>query len=104
MDTSLEWKIVVGQRRFTGNCTVGGEEEECNNHGRTKWLVSWEAETWKKIDIFGIGSGWMALGCIDPNNNNYFYVCIVHTAFNWLNSNQKHKLFNFECKADFCAI
>ena len=29
MDTSLEWKIVVGQRRFTsGQRTVGGEEED----------------------------------------------------------------------------
>ena len=37
MDTSLEWKIVVDQRRFTtGYRTVGGEEEERNNHGQTK--------------------------------------------------------------------
>ena len=50
MDTSLEWKIVVGQRRFTsGHRTVGGEEEDRNNHGETKWWTSWEAETWKKI-------------------------------------------------------
>ena len=29
MDTSLEWKIVVGKRRFTiGHHMVGGEEEE----------------------------------------------------------------------------
>ena len=35
--TSLEWKIVVGQRRFTsGHRTVGGEEENRSNHGRTK--------------------------------------------------------------------
>ena len=34
MDTSLEWKIVVGQRRFTsGHRTVGGEVEDRNNHG-----------------------------------------------------------------------
>ena len=27
----------VGQRRFTsGHRTVGGEEEDCNNHGETK--------------------------------------------------------------------
>ena len=33
MDTSLEWKVVVGHRRFTsGHRTVGGEQEECNNH------------------------------------------------------------------------
>jgi hypothetical protein len=32
MDTSLEWKIVIGQTRFTsGPHTVGGEEED-NNH------------------------------------------------------------------------
>ena len=38
MDTSLEWKIVVGQRRFTsGQRMVGGDEEDRNNHGRTKW-------------------------------------------------------------------
>ena len=37
MDTSLEWKIVVSQTRFTGgHRTVGGEEEDRNNHGITK--------------------------------------------------------------------
>ena len=37
MDTSLEWKIVVGERRYTsGHRTVGGEEEDRNNHGGTK--------------------------------------------------------------------
>ena len=36
MDTLLEWKIVVGRRRFTGgHRTVGREEEDRNNHGRT---------------------------------------------------------------------
>ena len=31
MDTSLEWKIVVDQKRFTsGHRTVGGEEEDRN--------------------------------------------------------------------------
>ena len=36
-DTSLEWKIVVGQRRFTsGHYTIGGEEEDYNNHGGIK--------------------------------------------------------------------
>ena len=34
MVTSLEWKIVIGQKRFTsGHCTVGGEGEDHNNHG-----------------------------------------------------------------------
>ena len=34
MDTSLEWKIGVGRRIFTsGHHTVGGEEENRNNHG-----------------------------------------------------------------------
>ena len=37
MDTSLEWKIVVDQRRFTsGNRTVEGEEEDRNNQRGTK--------------------------------------------------------------------
>jgi hypothetical protein len=37
MDTSLEWKTVVGQRTFTsGHRMVGGEEEDHNNHGETK--------------------------------------------------------------------
>ena len=50
MDTSLEWKIVVGQRLFTSeHHTVEGEEEDRNNHGRTKWRTSWEADTYKKI-------------------------------------------------------
>ena len=37
MDTPLELKIVVGQRKLTsGHRTVEGEEEDRNNHGRTK--------------------------------------------------------------------
>ena len=37
MGTSLEWMIVIGQRKSTnGYRTVGGEEEERNNHGRAK--------------------------------------------------------------------
>ena len=37
MVTSLEWKIVVGQRKFTsGHRMVEGEEEDRNNHGGTK--------------------------------------------------------------------
>ena len=36
MDTSLEWKIVVGQRRFTSGHHMVGEEGDRNNHGRTK--------------------------------------------------------------------
>ena len=36
MDTSLERKVVIGQRRFTGgHRTVGEEEEERNYHGGT---------------------------------------------------------------------
>ena len=36
-DISLEWKLVVDRRRFTsGNRTVGREEEDRNNHMRTK--------------------------------------------------------------------
>ena len=34
MDTFLEWKIVVGRRRFTsGHRTVGEEEEDRKYHG-----------------------------------------------------------------------
>ena len=37
MDTSLERKIIFGQRRFTsGHRTVGGDEEDRNSHGKTK--------------------------------------------------------------------
>ena len=37
MDTFLEWKIVVDRRKFTsGHRTVGEEEQDRNNHGRTK--------------------------------------------------------------------
>ena len=33
MDTSFEWKIVVGQRRFTSrHRKVGGEKEDRKNH------------------------------------------------------------------------
>ena len=50
MGTSLEWKIVVDQRRFaSGHRTLGGEEEDRNNHGGTKGRTSREADTWKKI-------------------------------------------------------
>ena len=57
MDTSLEWKIVLDWRRFTSeHCLVRGEEEDRNNHGRTKWQTTWEEETWKKLrqNIFGV--------------------------------------------------
>ena len=37
MDTSSEWTIVVDRKRFTSeHNTVGGDEEVCNNHRRTK--------------------------------------------------------------------
>ena len=36
MDTSLEWKIVVGQRRFASGHRMVGEEEDRNNNGGTK--------------------------------------------------------------------
>ena len=37
MDTFLEWKIVVGRRRFTSvHRTVGEEEEDRNYHGGTR--------------------------------------------------------------------
>ena len=46
----LEWKIVVGQRRFTsGHRTVGEEEDDRNYHEGTRRRTSWRAETWKKI-------------------------------------------------------
>ena len=33
----LEWKIFVDQTRYTsGHRTVGGEEEDCNYHGRNQ--------------------------------------------------------------------
>ena len=50
MDTFLEWVIVVVRGWFTsGHRAVGGQEEDSNNHGRTKWRTSREAETWKKL-------------------------------------------------------
>ena len=79
MDTSLEWMVVIGQRRFTsGHHTVGGEEEDHNNHGRTK--------AWTSL---AFGSGWTALGCIDPNNNNnnnnnIFKVMLESNVFNFV--------------------
>ena len=37
MDTFLEWKIVVGRRKFTsGHRAVGEEEEDRNYHGGTR--------------------------------------------------------------------
>ena len=32
----LEWKVFVGQIFTSGHRTVGGEEEDRNNHGGTK--------------------------------------------------------------------
>ena len=63
IDSSLEWMIVVGRRRFINvHRTVGGEEDDHNNHGGTNWRTSWKAETWEKlwqkIDIFGVWE-WM---------------------------------------------
>ena len=73
MDIFLEWKIVVGQRRFTsGHRTVGREVEDLNNHGRTKWRTSWEAET-----SLACGSRWTALDCIDPNKLLLFIIIII---------------------------
>ena len=46
--------------------TVEGEEEETNNHGRTKYRASGEAETRKNA----FGNGWTALGYVDDDNNN----------------------------------
>ena len=43
MDTSLEWKIIVGQRRFTSwHRMIAGEEEDRNNHVllSSKWLLT----------------------------------------------------------------
>ena len=58
MVTSLEWKIVIGLRRFTSGHRIEGEVEDRNNHGRTKTRTSLEVETrkkiWQKIDIFDI--------------------------------------------------
>ena len=37
MDTSLEWKIVLAKEDLpVDHRTVGGEEEDRNNHGGTK--------------------------------------------------------------------
>ena len=70
VDIFLEWKIVVGQRWFTsGHRTVEGEEEARKIHGGTIWLTLWEAETWKKIGIFGVWEWKMDLSYTDPNIN-----------------------------------
>ena len=52
------WYLVILVRFTRGHRTVGGEEEDRNNHGGTKWRTSWKAETWKKIYIFGVWE-WM---------------------------------------------
>ena len=85
MDTSLEWKIVVGQRRFTsGHRTVGGEvatimEEPSDRHHEKQ-------KNGKRYDrrqtSLAFGSEWTALGCIDPNiNNNWAVPCLVQLSF-----------------------
>ena len=73
MDTSLEWKIVVGQRRFTsGYRMVGGaEEEDCNNHEKlSNGLNEKQKHGRRNGRSLAFGNGWTALGCINRNNNN----------------------------------
>ena len=36
MDTTLKLMVVIGRRLASGYRMVGGEEEDCNNRGRTK--------------------------------------------------------------------
>ena len=38
MDTSLEWKIVIGKKRFTSGHHTVREEEDCKNYGRSDGL------------------------------------------------------------------
>ena len=44
MDVNLSLRRCTSRHRM-----VGGEEEKRNDHGRTKWRTSLEAETWKEI-------------------------------------------------------
>ena len=64
-----------------GHRAVGGEMEDHNNHGRTKWRTSWETETWKKlwaedrwICRMGMGNG--------PQLLNPLYLWLVHMTSN----------------------
>jgi hypothetical protein len=91
METSLQWKIVVGQRRYTNELrTVGGEEEDHiimeepsdGLHEKQK-----PGRRYGKIDIFGVWK-WMDGSCIDPNKkNSYFHDIHIHVlSFSiWLN-------------------
>ena len=75
METSVEWKIVIGHRRFTiGHRTVGGEEEDCKimeepSDGLDE-KQKYGRRYGKRQTSWAFGSGWTALGCIDTNNNN----------------------------------
>ena len=71
MDTILECQIVVGQRRFTsGHRTVGEEEETRKYHEEPDDGLHEEQKHGRKSDrrstSLAFGSGWTALGCIDP--------------------------------------
>ena len=61
-EQSILDRIQRRQLKLYGHCTVGGEEDDRNNHGGTKRRTSCRAETWnkiwQKIDIFGVWE-WM---------------------------------------------
>ena len=44
MDTSLEWNTVVGRRLTSGHQLVEGEEEDLNNHEKTKHTEKMEKD------------------------------------------------------------
>ena len=70
MDTFLEWKIVVGQRRFTSGHRTVGEEEDRNYHEEPSDGLHEEKRHGRgygrRETSLAFGSGWTALGCIDP--------------------------------------
>ena len=77
MDTSIKSKIVVGQRRFTkGHRMVGGEEEESGRLTIMKGPSDGLKEKQKHGVFLAFGSGWTALGCIDPNNKNNIIIVL----------------------------
>jgi hypothetical protein len=60
MGTSLNWKIVVGQRRFTsGHRVVGGEEEEPRDGLHKKQTHG------RRYTSLAFGNVQTALSCID---------------------------------------
>ena len=79
MDTSLEWKIVVGRKRFTrGKTSTIMEESSDWLHEKQKHVRKYGT----RQTFLAFKNGETAFSCIDPNNNNNSNKCFSN--FLWI--------------------